>query len=124
MAQCTRVGGWITKPTVLEDLSMLMVMFMMDTGLMIKHMVTVFTAILMELDMKENGKKISNTEMDLKPGQMAQNSVDNTSKERNTEKVLSLGLTDLLTLDNLLRTTFKEMESITGLMAESSMDHG
>ena len=55
---------------------------------------------------------------------MVQNTMVNTSKERNTEKVLSLGPMDLLTPGNLLRTIFKEMESITGLMAESSMAHG
>lgn len=32
MAPCTKVGGKITKPTVLEDSFMLMVMFMMANG--------------------------------------------------------------------------------------------
>ena len=74
--------------------------------------------------MKGNGKRINNMALASKHGQMVPNTMVNTSKERNTEKVLSLGPMDLLTPGNLLRTIFKEMESITGLMAESSMAHG
>ena len=91
---------------------------------MIKLMVMVFIAILMEPDMKENGKKISNTVRVLKHGPMAPNSKVNMSKERNTEKVLSHGLMDQLIPDNSLRIIFKETESITGLMEENSMDLG
>jgi hypothetical protein len=91
---------------------------------MIKHMVMVFTAILMVQDMKENGKKISNTVWVLRLGQMAPNSKDNMSKERNMVKVHLLGLMDLLTQDNSLRIIFKEMENITGLMVENSTAHG
>ena len=39
---------------------MQMVMSMMETGLMIRHMVMVCIVILMELNTKENGKKINN----------------------------------------------------------------
>lgn len=48
---------------------MLMVIFMMDFGLMIKLMDLEFTSTLMELNMKECGKMISNTERVLKHGQ-------------------------------------------------------
>jgi len=68
---------------------------------MIKLMDMVYIAILMALDMKENGKKISNTEWVLKPGQMVQNSKVNMYKERSMVKVPSHGLMDLHTLDNL-----------------------
>jgi hypothetical protein len=74
--------------------------------------------------MKENGKKISNTVWVLRLGQMAPNSKDNMSKERNMVKVHLLGLMDLLTQDNSLRIIFKEMENITGLMVENSTAHG
>ena len=68
--------------------------------------------------------KTSNTDKVLKPGQMAPNSKANTSRVKSTEKELSLGLMDLLILDNSLKIIFKETESITGPMAESSTDHG
>jgi len=123
-AQCMRVGGWITKPTVLADLSTLMVMFKMVNGSMIRHMDMVFIAILMEQDMKENGKRISNMVWVLKPGQMAPNSADNTFKERSMVRVPSPGLMDLPIQDNSLKTIFKEMENITGLTEENSTDHG
>ena len=41
---------------------MLMVMFMKGIGKMIKHMVKDFILIQMEVNMKENGKKISSME--------------------------------------------------------------
>jgi len=82
------------------------------------------TAILMELDMRENGKKTNNTEWVLKPGQMVPNSKVNMSKERSTEKVLSSGLTVPHIPGNLLRIILKETENITGQMEENSMDHG
>jgi len=91
---------------------------------MIRPMVTEFIAILMELDMKVNGKKINNTVWDLRHGQMVPNSKVNTSKERNTVKEHSHGPMDLLILDNSLRIIFKDTESITGPTEENSMDHG
>ena len=87
-------------------------------------MVMVFIAILMEPDMKVNGKRISNMVWVLRHGQMVPSSKDNMFKERSTVKELSHGLMDLPILDNSLRTTFKEMESIIGPMEENSMDLG
>lgn len=63
MVPCTRVGGRTTKPTVREDLFMLMVTFMMANGSMIKLMDSVFTAISMEPNTKVTGRKINNTVM-------------------------------------------------------------
>jgi hypothetical protein len=42
-------------------------------GKMIKHTEKDFIITLMELSMKENGLKINNTEMELRPGQMELN---------------------------------------------------
>lgn len=74
--------------------------------------------------MKVNGKRINNMVWVLRHGQMVPSSKDNMFKERSMVKELSLGLMDLPIPDNSLRTTFREMESIIGLMEENSMDHG
>ena len=50
--------------------------------------------------MKANGKKINNTVLVLRHGQMAPNTTVNMFKERNTVKVLSLGLMDQLIMEN------------------------
>lgn len=84
----------------------------------------VFIAILTVPDMKENGKKINNTEWVLKPGPMAPNSKASMFKERSTVKELSLGLMDPLIPDNSLRIIFKVTVNITGQMEENSTDHG
>ena len=62
MVLCMKDGGETIKLTAVEGLFMPMVIFMMASGLMIKHMVMVFTSILMGLSMKANGKKINNME--------------------------------------------------------------
>ena len=119
-----RVGGWITKPTVLVDLFMLMAMFTMDNGLTIRLMDMVFTAILMELVMKANGKRISSTELVLRLGLMVPSSMANMSRAKSTVKVPLPGLMDQLILVNSLRIIFKVTESTTGPMVENSMVHG
>lgn len=96
-----KVGGKITKPTAKVDSSMPMEMSMMDNGLMIKLTDLVFTAILMEPNTRAIGKKINNTEMDSKPGQMVQDMKVNMFKERNMERVNSLGLMVALIMENL-----------------------
>ena len=101
MDQCMKDGGWKIKPTAKEDSFMLTVMSMMDNGLMIKLTDLVFTAILMEPNTRAIGKKINNTEMDSKPGQMVQDMKVNMFKERNMERVNSLGLMVALIMENL-----------------------
>jgi len=119
-----RAGGKITKLMAREDLSTLMVMFMMDNGLMIRLMDSVSTVISTEQNMKVTGKKTSNTEKDLKHGQMELNMKECTFKERRMAKVNSLGLTDQPIMENLLKIILKEEESIIGLTVENTMDNG
>jgi hypothetical protein len=45
----------------------------------------------MELNMKENGLKINNTDTELKPGQMVLNMMDNMRWVKNMEKENSIG---------------------------------
>jgi len=124
MVRCMKGGGRITKPMVWEDLSMLMVMFMMEIGLMIRHTDLGCTVILMEQSTRANGKKTNNMAMVLKHGQMVQDMKENMFKERNTEKANLLGLMEALSLDNLLITILKDKVNTTGLTEENSMDHG
>lgn len=65
--------------------------------------------------MKVSGRMTSNTVMELRPGQMEQDTKDNTSKVKSKEKVYLLGQTDQLIRALLSRTTFKAMASTSGL---------
>ena len=59
----TKEIGKITRLMVKENSATSMVMFMMVNGLMIKQTATACTCILMELDMRVNGKMICNMVM-------------------------------------------------------------
>lgn len=65
----------------MEDLCMLRVMCMKESGPKTKPMDTEFTLILMEADMKVNGFKINNMVSVSSNGQMVPNTRVNTSKE-------------------------------------------
>ena len=119
MALCTRAGGKITKPMEKEDLSMLMEMSMMVNGLMIRPTDSEFTAILTEPSMRDSGKKISNMEMVLRPGQMVPSTRANMFKERKMVRADSHGLMALLIMEYSTRTISKELDNTTGPMAES-----
>ena len=62
MVPCMKVGGKITKPMVKVDLSMLMEISTTVSGRMTRLTDSEFTHIWMELDTKENGRKISSME--------------------------------------------------------------
>ena len=70
-------------------------------------------------NMKDNGKKISNMEQVLKPGQMELGIMGNTYKERSMVSVNLLGQMVVLITENSLRTISKEWENIIGLMADN-----
>ena len=57
------------------------VMFMRVNGLKIKLMAMVYTRILMEADMKDNGFKINSMDMESNNGQMVLNMRDNMNRE-------------------------------------------
>jgi len=65
-----KVCGKITEQTVKEFFIMLMAMFMMESGLMIKLMVLEYTDMLTVQCMRVSGLKINSTEKELKLGQM------------------------------------------------------
>ena len=91
---------------------------------MIRLMDMEFTVTWMELNMKETGKAISNTDKVLRHGQMVPNMMDNTFMERSMDKVDLLGQTVAHTSDNSKRTTFKVTVLTTGLMEECSSAPG
>jgi hypothetical protein len=64
--------------------------------------------------MKDNGKKISNMEQVLKPGQMELGIMENTFKERSMGLVNLLGQMEVLIMENSLRIISKEWEISLG----------
>ena len=64
----------------MEGSCMLKEMSMRVNGQKIRLMDMVFILILMEVDTKDNGTKISSTAMELNNGQMVPNTTDNISK--------------------------------------------
>ena len=65
-------------------------------------------------NMKDNGKKISNMEQVLKPGQMELGIMENTFKERSMGLVNLLGQMEVLIMENSLRIISKEWEISLG----------
>ena len=68
----------------------------MENGLMIKHMDMAFIHILMEHNMRENGKKINKRVGGKKNGQMGQVMKENINKGRNLDMENLCGLTEVL----------------------------
>jgi len=85
MEVCTRVGGWIIKPTEKEDLFALTEISTTDSGSTTKLMASVSTAIMMELSTKVIGRRINSTEKDYRPGPMFLSIKEIMSKERSME---------------------------------------
>lgn len=123
-AQFIKGSGKMIKQMARDDSFTLTVMFMREIGLMIRLMVKVFILIQMEPSMLETGKKTNRTATELKPGQMVQNTLALMSTERNTERVNSYGLTAQDMRESSTTTTFMELESMNGLMEDSTTENG
>jgi len=113
-----RDGFKTTKLMESEDLFMPMVMYITDTGSMIKHMEQVSIAIWMEPSMKVTGRKINSTEKVLKHGQMVLDMTVSMSLVKSMESENSHGLMEALTMEISKKIISKETENITGQMAE------
>jgi len=124
MAQFIKVNGRMIKQTEKVDSSTLMEMSMKVIGLMIRLMVTEFILILMELNTSETGKKTSRMDMVLRHGQMVLSIQELTLMERNTVKVNLFGLMAQDMRENLMTTTFMELESMNGLTEDSTTESG
>ena len=73
----------------------------MATGKMTRLMALEFIVILMELGIRDTGRKISNMDRALKPGQMVQAIKEIMLKVARTEKAASHGQTRALTQGTL-----------------------
>jgi hypothetical protein len=91
---------------------------------MIKLMVEVPIFTWMELNIKEIGEKINNTDLVLRHGLMAQDMKVTMNTERNMEQELSSGLTVQCILENSIITIFTERVCIHGVMEESMKVNG
>lgn len=91
MAHFMKVSGKMIRLTGEADLFMLMVMFMMGSGLMIKLMASENTSTMTKHTMRVNGKMISNMAEARNIGQMVLTFMGTIETERKKEKVLSTG---------------------------------
>lgn len=74
--------------------------------------------------MKVYGKKINSMDRVLKLGLMEQDMTVLTSKVKSMAMDNSLGLMDLLTAENSLRTTSKDKANIIGQMVDNTQVNG
>lgn len=105
-------------------LFMLMEMFMMVIGKMIKLMVKEFTFISTEQNTKENGKRTHNTGMEWKNGLMNLTLKVITKMERKMKKESLVGLTDHIMKVISMKIIFMEKVFIIGVMVGVTMDSG
>ena len=124
MDQFMKVGGEIICKMEEEDLSMLMVMSLMDNGKTTWRMDTERIIILMGPPTKGTGSMIKNMELDLKFGQMVTSIKDYTPKERNTVWVNSLGQMEASIMASILITINMEWVSTLGLKVKNMKDLG
>jgi len=81
-------------------------------------------SILMELSILETGKRIANTAMESKTGQIMPGMRATTNLERSIVLVLLSGLMALLTLVNSITTTSMERECTHGQTTENTRENG
>ena len=124
MDQCMKVGGRTIKLMAEEDLYMLMEMYTMVNGWMIKHTEKVFIVIQMALNIKDLGKKTNNMETAQKLGQMELNTKVSTFKAKSTEQDNLHGLIKVLIMENSLKITSKAQENTIGPMVVNMKGHG
>ena len=106
------------------DLFMLMEIFMMAIGKMIKLMALEFIPTWTVLDMKVSGRKTNSTEMDWKRGLIMLHTRASMLTEGNTELVASHGLTSLNTMENLKIIILKEEAFMNGQTEECTTVSG
>ena len=124
MAHSMRVGGKTTRLMAKVVSSMLMEIFMMDSGRMTRHMDTASILILTEPDIKVIGKKTNNTEKVSKHGPMVQAMKETISKARNMVLASSHGLMAAHIKDSSTRTISRDKGSINGQMDVSMRVNG
>lgn len=106
------------------NLPMLMEIFMTDNGKKIKLLDMEFTFITMVQDIKVIGSMIINMVMVLRLGLMVVNMRETTKKERKTEKVNTLGKTEVFTRETGLIIKSLDMENMSGLTEGPILETG
>lgn len=101
-----------------------MEMSMKATGRMTRRTAAEYTLMWMEADMKESGSRTSSTDLVLRGGPMVPRTRDSTSRGKSTAMASSPGLIIAPTPATFMITTFTEVESTSGLMAECSQVSG
>ena len=97
---------------------------MRATGIMIKLKGEVLMSILTAPNTSVTGKRIANTVMELKPGQIMPDTKAITSSVRSTEWALSNGLMDHPTSVSSTTITSMERECTLGQTIESTRENG
>ena len=95
MAANMKVIGRMIKPMATEDLYIPMVIAILEIGLMTKLMEEVLINIWMVQHITAIGKRISNTDMELRLGLMRQSTKETMNMERSMVSGHLNGLTDL-----------------------------
>jgi len=124
MVLVTSVNGERIGLMVEASSYMLMAMFMMGSGLMIRLTGTESTCMSTVLSMKENGKMIYSMAKVLRPGQMVLATTESTPSEESMALDLTNGTTVLNTQANGMKTKSMESVSIPGLTADATKENG
>lgn len=103
---------------------MLMETFTKETGRMIRLMGMVFICMLMALDMKEIGRRISNMVKALKDGLTVLCIMASTLKDKSMGEALSNGATTLFSQESSRTTTSRVMGHTNGTMVVSITEIG
>jgi len=124
MVQSMRATGRIMLLMALVASFMLMEMFTLENGLEIEHLEREFIIQLVVPNIRVNGRKISNMDMDNRHGPMKQSIKESIKVEKNMEKVLFFGKMTVVMRDSLLRIIFTDLENMFGKMEEFMKDSG
>ena len=112
------------KQMDVDDLFMLMAIYTMESGKMIRPMAMEYTATQMVPDMKDNGLRTSKMEKAKRHGQTVAATREHIKTERSMGLVNSNGLMDRLTLVISPRTIFTVMVFTLGQMEDITMANG
>ena len=124
MVQDMKVTGRITRQMAEEDLFTQMAMFMKENGRMIKLMGKECTPMLMDQDTRVTGVRTSNTDKELRNGQMVLLTKVNTTRVKSMEEALLHGLTNPHLPVSSKTTILMVMVFMSGLMAECTRETG
>jgi hypothetical protein len=122
--QYMRDTGRTTLLMDLGDSFMLMGMSMLGSGLTIEHLERGLIIQLVEPNMRANGRRISNMDMDCRRGKTKRPIKGNIKMERNMERVPFYGKTTVVMMASLLRIISTALANISGRMEGLMRENG